>query len=122
LEKNYIGCILQKALKDRTIIPTCNLDKVLYYHLECPDYVKKFDNPKTNFYLKRQLFNLLVVPYVNSKLVKAYDNLPKDIKDKEKSMPYPEEIKTRSPVQPFDNNVLKRYVQSADFQADEPRE
>ena len=31
------------------------------YHIECPDYVKKFDNPKTSHYLKRQLFNMLIL-------------------------------------------------------------
>ena len=47
----------------------CNLEGVLFYHLECPDYVKKFDDQRNAQYLKRQIFNLLVMPYMNLRLI-----------------------------------------------------
>ena len=47
LEENYMNCLLQKALKDRTNIDRCNLDSVLWFHLECPRSVAKFDDPMT---------------------------------------------------------------------------
>jgi hypothetical protein len=122
LEKNYISCILQKAIQDRSRAAFCHLDKVILYHIECPDYVKKFDNPKTQFHLRRQLFNLLLFPYSHIKMTKAYDNLPKDIRDKENFIPYPEEVKTRPYVEPFNNEIMKRYVENIDFTPDEPRE
>ena len=45
LEENYLNCLLQKALKDRVLVNRCVLDSVLWYHLECPKSVVKFDNP-----------------------------------------------------------------------------
>jgi hypothetical protein len=113
---------LQKALKDRSRASFCQLDKVLLYHIECPDYVKKFDNPNTQHYLKRQLFNILLLPYTSIKLKNAYNNLPKDILAKDQYMPYPEEVVTKPAVQPFDKDILKKFVEDSQFTPDEPRE
>jgi hypothetical protein len=84
--------------------------------MECPDYVKKFDNPNTQHHLRRQIYNLLILPYMNTRLQKAHDNLPKDIRDKDSFMPYPEELKTR--VEPFDNDVLRKYSEVVKDKAD----
>ena len=45
LEENYMNCMFQKALNDRVIVNRCVLDSVLWFHLECPKAVSKFDDP-----------------------------------------------------------------------------
>ena len=36
----------------------------MYFHTECPDYVKKYDDPKEGKdFLKRQMFYMLSYPY-----------------------------------------------------------
>ena len=45
LEENYMNCLMQKALRDRVFNNRCNLDSILWFHLECPKSVSKFDNP-----------------------------------------------------------------------------
>ena len=44
LEQNYQNCIVQKALKDRITSNKCNLDSVLFFHLECPRRVSEYDD------------------------------------------------------------------------------
>ena len=46
LEQNYMNCLFQKALKDRVFTNFCNLDSVLWFHLECPKFAAKFDEPE----------------------------------------------------------------------------
>ena len=45
LEDNYMNCLFQKALKDRVLNNMCNMDSILWFHLECPKTVSRFDNP-----------------------------------------------------------------------------
>ena len=45
LEENYMNCLMQKALRDRVFNDRCKLDSILWFHLECPKSVSKFDNP-----------------------------------------------------------------------------
>ena len=45
LEKNYMNCMLQKALKDKVFVNMCVLDSVLWFHLECPRAASRFDDP-----------------------------------------------------------------------------
>ena len=99
LEKNYISCILQKALKDRISSPVCDLSGVIYFHIECPAYVKKFDAPDAKEYLKRQVFSLLMLPYIQSKMFVDQLNFINinSVKDKHNNMrhiKYPEELDT----------------------------
>ena len=58
LEDNYINCIVQKAIRDNVLVNRCNLDSVLWFHLECPLRLQEFDNP--NEYKKkfRDFFSL----------------------------------------------------------------
>lgn len=56
LEDNYMNCLFQKALKDRVISNMCNLDSILWFHLECPKAASKFDNP---IEFKRRVANFL---------------------------------------------------------------
>ena len=45
LEENYINCLLQKALKDNVMNNRCNMDSILWFHLECPRAAARFDDP-----------------------------------------------------------------------------
>ncbi len=45
LEENYMNCLMQKALRDNVLSNRCNLDSILWFHLECPKQVEKFDDP-----------------------------------------------------------------------------
>lgn len=121
-------CLLQKALKDRTTYNQCNLQGVIYYHLECPDYIRKFDDDKNKFYLKRQIFGLLVMPYMNMKLMEfQMKNSKRNIYDFDKrnnSIQYHEELKTK-PLSMKDlvlqnKNLTDQFVKDIEFEADPP--
>ena len=48
--------LLQKAMKDRVMTNKCNMDSILWFHLECPQRSSQFDDEDT-FKLKfRDLF------------------------------------------------------------------
>jgi len=110
LERNYIFCLLQKGLKDRVGGNKCDLESVLWFHLECPDYVKKFDEPMDKSYLKRQIFNLLLLPYINTRVLSERNNKQikvndKDLRRKGDTIEYPEELKIKET--PLRSTILK---------------
>ena len=45
LEMNYMNCMMQKALGDRVDEEYRVKDYILWYHLECPKWVEKWDDP-----------------------------------------------------------------------------
>ena len=102
-------------------LPICQLERVILYHIECPDYVKKFDNPNTAHYLRRQMFNMLLLPYMNTRMFQIYKqkyqpNIPSDIVKKDSYAPYPEEVKVeRQPSKDF----LNKFIDGAQFTPDE---
>lgn len=105
------------------------MELILYYHLECPDYVKKFDDPKNKNYLKRQLFNFLITPYVHLKMIekKLGERTPPNLNtlNKEKYIPYPEELNVSN--RNYETNILndeylKSYVDGVAFTADKKAE
>lgn len=118
--------MLQKALKDKTVYNVCNLQGVLYYHLECPDYLKKFDDPKNKNYLRRSIFSLLVMPYMNLKLIELQMKNSKrkveDFEKKNKFIEYPEELKTQ-PLSMKDlvlmnKSATDKFIENVEFEAD----
>ena len=105
------------------------MELILYYHLECPDYAKKFDDPKNKGYLRRQLFNFLVTPYVHLKMIEKKLGertvANRNTLNKEKYIPYPEELS--SSHKSFETNILndeylKSYVDGVAFTADKKAE
>jgi hypothetical protein len=102
-------------------LPMCQLEKVILYHIECPDYIKKFDNPNTAHYLKRQMFHMLLLPYMNTRMVQIYKqkyhtNIPSDISRKDSYAPYPEEVRVeKEPSRDF----LNKFIEGAQFTPDE---
>ena len=117
LERNYLSCIMQKAMKDRITNPVCDLQGVLYFHIECPAYVEKFDGPDARAYIKRQMFSMLMLPYMHSKITSTYMNFlqmntVEDKFAKFKHIKYPEEIDTTFNFEKTDVNnpdLFKRH-------------
>lgn len=101
LERNYLACILQKAMKDRISQPICDMQGVLYFHLECPNYVEKFDGPEAKAYIKRSIFSMLLLPYIygktnqNARKVNHFSKILHESQlRKYAHIPYPEEYKS----------------------------
>ena len=44
-EYHMLNCMLQKALNDKVVVNRCVLDSVLWFHLECPKWANKYDDP-----------------------------------------------------------------------------
>jgi len=105
------------------------MELILYYHLECPDYVKKFDDPKNKNYLRRQLFNFLITPYVHLKMIEkkllTTTTPNNNTLKKDKYIPYPEELSVSN--RKYETNILndeylKNYVDGVAFTADKVAE
>ena len=45
LEDNYLNCLFQKAVKDQVFNNKCDMDRILWFHLECPKKAGQFDDP-----------------------------------------------------------------------------
>jgi hypothetical protein len=124
---------LQKALKDRIPLSSCDLEDVMWFHVECPDYLKKFDDPKYAKWIKRQMYNILTVPYMSMRLtelqVKNKQQEIIDLTKKNKFIEYPEEI---VPVDSsfddkvtniFNNQELRsKFFDGVTFEKDPPKE
>jgi hypothetical protein len=124
---------LQKALKDKIPVSTCDLEDVMWFHVECPDYLKKFDDPKYAKWLKRQMYNILTVPYMSMRLtefqVKNRQQEVIDLTKKNKFIEYPEEI---LPIENQLNNKVEnilsneelrsKFFEGVTFDKDPPKE
>lgn len=131
---NYLNCLLQKAVKDRVPLNSCDLELILWYHLECPDYAKKFDDPKHEKYLKRQMFNLLTVPYMSMRMSEMNaknkkESVISDFEKKRKFIEYPEEIKPieKTASQKLedllkDKNLREKFFEGVEYQKDPSEE
>lgn len=113
-------------MKDRTSHNLCNLESVLWYHIECPEYLKKWDDPKHYKHLKRQMFNLLTLPYMKYRMDEhQLSKEKKKISDIEKAsqfIEYPEEIED-IPLKKHileNKNMKEKFIEGVTFDADEP--
>lgn len=130
LEKNYINCLIQKGLKDKLPGNMCHLESILWYHVECPDYIKKWDQPEHQKHLKRQIFNFLAMPYVNYRYhqleAKKIKQIPKDLQKKEKYIEYPEEIAdiplSRQQKVFQNKDSYSKFVEGVEFEKDPSEE
>lgn len=128
-----MSCLLQKSLKDRIPLSACDLEDVLWFHVECPDYTKKFDDPKYAKWLKRQMYSMLTVPYMSMRLtelqVKNKQQEIPELNKKNKYIEYPEEIVPleKSMEDKFNdifyNEELKnKFFEGVNFEKDPPKE
>ena len=119
LEKNYMTCLLQKALKDRVFNNRCNMDSILWYHLECPQSSAEFDEPDT-FKLKfRDLFaaqkfdrEIMEQPLEHmERLRKEYNSNvgPDDIRLRTEVQDFMQEYKAQDPIRVPDEEVTELY-------------
>ena len=120
LEKNYISCIVQKAMKDRISNPVCDLHGVIFFHIECPSYLKRFDAPDAKEYIKRQLFSILMLPYIHTKMTSTQMNfLNWNMVDDKfanfKHIKYPEEIDTKFSYEKTDTTNMDLYKKHKEF-------
>lgn len=120
LEKNYISCIMQKAMKDRLTNPICDLQGVIFFHIECPSYLEKFDGPEARSYIKRQMFSMLMLPYLQSKITSSHLNfmMMNRVEDKFakfKHIKYPEEIDTQFNYEKSDVSNPDLYKRHQEF-------
>lgn len=120
LEKNYISCIIQKAMKDRIGSPVCDLHGVIFFHVECPDWVKRFDAPDAKDYIKRQLFSMLMLPYIHTKMNSTHYNflnwnIVEDKFGQFKNIKYPEEIETSFNYEKTDSTNMELFKKHKEF-------
>lgn len=124
-------CLLQKAIKDQTPTPNCNLEYVWYFHTECPDYIKKYDDPTVGKkFLKQQLYNMLALPYYNHRSKESHipsteEALP-DFKKRNMYMEYPEVKQQRigsvGANLLFDSQLRSSFAEGAEFKPDQGNE
>ena len=95
LETNYMNCLVQKALKDRVLTNKCVLDSILWFHLECPKSVAKFDD-KVEF--KRKFRDFLAIQKTHAENVLTPPEDAQRIAREYSFIQYPEDIKVREDV------------------------
>ena len=45
LERNYITCLNEKAMKDEDVPMKCNVERILWFNVDCPSRFEKFQTP-----------------------------------------------------------------------------
>ena len=110
LETNYINCMLQKAIKDNVTTNKCKLESILWFHLECPKHVEKFDCP--NFMKRRfkELFEDVVGAKMDQEL--TYKET-RGFTEQSKYNLYPDDIKYMKDIEEFEDtfeNPMKTII------------
>mmetsp|Transcript_27060 Transcript_27060/g.28106 ORF Transcript_27060/g.28106 Transcript_27060/m.28106 type:complete len:151 (-) Transcript_27060:97-549(-) len=127
LERNYLECLLQKGLKDRVHDPKCNLEYAWYFHVECPDYIKKYDHPvEGKKYLRQQLFHMLSLPYYQYRKqennVHSTDNVMPTLKNRNQYLEYLEKkaplVETSTSNLLLNKELAQGFSEGVEFQAD----
>ena len=90
-----MNCMLQKALKDRVKFNKCVLDSVLWFHLECPRHVAKFDNP---IEFKRKWRDFFAISKSFMQHLQQSEEADR-IEDEFGHVQYPEDVKVKQDVQ-----------------------
>ena len=119
-----MNCLMQKALKDHVMVNRCVLDSVLWFHVECPRWADKFDDPVEFKKKFRDFFahNKSIYDNLNQKtraqerIKKAYgyqSAYPEDMQVDKRAQKYMEEFRKFSPdVQPVDLDEEDPYAES----------
>lgn len=90
LEENYMNCLMQKALRDNVLTNRCVMDSILWFHLECPKDVSKFDDP---IEFKRKFRDFLAEQKTAVENVRYASEDAKRVREEYSTMNYPEDIK-----------------------------
>ncbi len=105
LEENYMNCLMQKSLRDKVFTNRCVLDSVLWFHLECPRAVAKFDNP---IHFKRKWRDFLSDAKNTVEMYNAYDDVDKQLEEESNFVAYPEDAYVHKEARAVENK-LKKY-------------
>ncbi len=105
LEENYMNCLLQKSLRDRVLTDRCNMDSILWFHLECPKAVAKFDDP---IEFKRKFRDFFAETRTAAENVTFMSDESKRIRDDYKHVAYPEDVRERKEYRLF-QDTFKQY-------------
>ena len=98
LEENYINCLLQKAMKDKVLTNRCVMDSILWFHLECPKAVAKFDDPQE---FKRKFRDFFADTRTAAENVTSMSESGKRIRDEYDFMAYPEDVREHKEFRAF---------------------
>ena len=131
LEDNYMNCLFQKALKDRVLTNMCNMDSILWFHLECPKAASRFDNPIEfkrrvgQFLAEQKTFaeNQFDLPEENKRMRSEYSGIfyPEDIKERKELRQYKELFDKHDPfLRPEDEDDLENEELDPDYDYDVP--
>ena len=105
LEENYLNCMFQKALRDRVLTNKCNMDSILWFHLECPKSVARFDNPLD---FKRKIRDYIAEQRAYLDTMGAQTDEAKRVKAQYGFLGYPEDLKEAKHLQQF-QETFKQY-------------
>jgi len=90
LEENYMNCMLQKALKDKVLNNRCVMDSILWFHMECPKDVAKFDEPLE---FKRKWRHFFAQTKATAELLLEETEETIRLRNQYEHIPYPEDVK-----------------------------
>ncbi|CAG9335357.1 unnamed protein product [Blepharisma stoltei] len=46
LEKNYVTCLHEKSVKDVDVPMKCNVERILWFNVDCPTRYERFTTPE----------------------------------------------------------------------------
>lgn len=98
LEDNYMNCLFQKALKDRVLANMCNMDSILWFHLECPKASSRFDNPVE---FKRRVGQFLAEQKTYAENQSDLGEEAKRMRSEYSGIFYPEDIKEKKELRQY---------------------
>lgn len=98
LETNYMNCLFQKALKDRVMNNRCNMDSILWFHLECPKAVSKFDDPNA---FKRKVRDFIAEAKTILDASTVYEDDTRRVFNEYAHNSYPEDVKEHKELRQY---------------------
>ena len=98
LEENYMNCLLQKAMRDKVLTNRCVLDSILWFHLECPKAVAKFDDPVE---FKRKFRDFFAETRTAAENITQTSEEGQRIRDEYSHLAYPEDVREHKEVRLF---------------------
>ena len=93
-----MNCLLQKALRDKVLTNRCNMDSILWFHLECPKAVSKFDDPLE---FKRKFRDFFADAKTAAENMTYMSEETRKIKEEYNHTPYPEDVRLHKEYRQF---------------------
>ena len=100
-----MNCLMQKAMRDRVLTNRCVMDSILWFHLECPKNVSKFDDP---IEFKRKVRDFFADTRSAAENVMYQTDESRRIKEEYGHMQYPEDIREHKEYRLFQES-FKQY-------------